>query len=48
MSLSQELAVPCLTTAHQGPLFPVEEVILDNFAKIDQLIYGMLGIKLRQ
>ena len=32
MSLSQELAVPCLTTAHQGPLFPVEEVILDNFA----------------
>lgn len=35
MSLSQELAVPCLTTAHQGPLFPVEEVILDNFAKIE-------------
>lgn len=35
MSFNQELAVPCLTTAHQGPLFPVEEVILENFAKIE-------------
>lgn len=35
MSFNQELAVPCLTTAHKGPLFPVEEVILQNFAKIE-------------
>lgn len=35
MSLKTELAVPCLTTAQSGPLFPVEVEILKNFTKIE-------------
>lgn len=30
-----EVPMPQLTTAHQGPLFPIEEVILKNFASIE-------------
>jgi glutamate--cysteine ligase len=35
MSLKTELAVPCLTTAQTGPLFPLEVDILKNFTKIE-------------
>lgn len=35
MSLKTQSAVPCLTTAQTGPLFPIEAEILKNFTKIE-------------